>query len=324
MEEDYEPTDPTSDDPRSVPTFLGYSPSGSAEGEVVYVNYGREEDYDELDKRGISVTGKIAIARYGKIFRGTKVMLAQQRGAIGMLIYSDPADDGYAQGPVYPDGPWRSNSSVQRGSVLYLSICPGNPTRDICVEEPLRDDFSYTQLMPSIPVQALSYYDAYPILLGLDGSDPAPSSFQGALPITYSLGPGPSYIQINMMMNFINTTIWNVIGTMQADNTTSPYADQQIILGNHRDAWVFGAVDPSSGSSVLLEVARSFGELKKQGWSPLRSLILASWDAEEYGLLVLSSSSSTIIIIIIIIIIWPSYTSFPLLYIIILNYYHYC
>lgn len=284
MEEDYEPIDPTSDDPRAIPTFLGYSPNGTAEGELVYVNYGSLDDFNELEKLGIDVKGKIGIARYGSIFRGTKAMIAQERGMIGLLIYSDPADDGYAQGPVYPEGPWRSNSSVQRGSVLFLSICPGNPTRDVCVEEELREHYSYTEMMPKIPVQALSYSDAYPLMKALEGSTEAPSSFQGALPITYSLGPGPATVSLSMQMKFVNSSIWNVIATLNADSSSS-YQSQQILLGNHRDAWVFGAVDPNSGTSVLLEVARSFGELKKQGWRPQRQIILCSWDGEEYGLL---------------------------------------
>jgi N-acetylated-alpha-linked acidic dipeptidase len=252
---------------------------------VVYVNYGSTDDFETLTNLNITLEGKIALVRYGSIFRGTKAMIAQQYGIVGMLIYSDPADDGYAQGPVYPEGPWRSNSSVQRGSVLFLSVCPGNPTRPVCVSEPNRESYSYTQLIPSIPVQPLSYADALPILQSLASTTPAPENFIGALPITYYLGPGPGVVRIKLEMNFVNTTIWNVVGRIAPDGN-SPVASQQVLIGNHRDAWVFGAVDPNSGTAMLLEVARAYGELLKQGWKPQREMLLLSWDGEEYGLLV--------------------------------------
>jgi len=283
MKEDTEPSDPTSGDPRVIPTFNGYAPTGNVTAEVVYVNYGSIDDFTYLKEQGIELEGKIAIARYGSIFRGVKAMIAQQHGMVGILIYSDPADDGYAKGPVYPEGPWRSNSSVQRGSAQFLSICPGNPARKICALKGQEDTYSYTDVIPAIPVQPLSYGDAFPILKSLGGPT-VPSDMAGALPLTYKFGPGPGTVNIDLVMDYVNTTIWNVIAETPVD-PNSPVGDEQVLIGNHRDAWVFGAADPNSGTSVLLETARSIGELLRQGYLPQRKIVFCSWDGEEYGLL---------------------------------------
>lgn len=231
LQEDYEPLDPTSGSERIIPTFNGYAPTGNVTAEVVYVNYGGQDDYDQLASLGVSVEGKIAMARYGTIFRGTIVMIAEQHGAVGVLIYSDPADDGYAQGTVFPEGPWRSNSSVQRGSTQFLSMCPGNPARVDCVAPEDQSTYSYTQNIPSVPVQPISYGDAYPILAALGGAA-GPADFQGALPLDYLVGPGPAVVNIDLEMEFVNTTIWNVVGSIPAD-PSSPTASQQVYFGAH-------------------------------------------------------------------------------------------
>jgi N-acetylated-alpha-linked acidic dipeptidase len=273
--------DPTTSDPRSVPTFNGYSPSGDVTAELVYVNYGMWEDFQYLQSQGISVQGKICIARYGGIFRGVKAMIAQQLGAVGLIIYSDPQDDGYVQGKVFPDGPWRPETGVQRGSVQYLSICAGDPRRPVCGGN--KPNYNYTEVIPQIPVQPISWGDAQPFLKAIGGPE-APSNFQGGLPLKYHIGPGPAVAHLNLKMNFFVSDIWNVIATIPAD-PNSPTRDEIILMGNHRDAWVFGAADPNSGTAVMLEMARGYGELLQRGWKPKRKIIIASWDGEEYGLL---------------------------------------
>lgn len=282
LSEDPIAEDPTSTDPRAVPLFNGYSASGDVTAELVYVNHGLPEDYDKLQELGVDVKGKIAIARYGRSFRGIKAMVAEERGAIGLLIYSDPADDGYMKGDVYPKGPWRSASSAQRGSVQFLSIYPGDPlTPGVgATVEAKRLSLDQAKNIPRIPVQPLSYRDAAPLLQALEGKN-VPSGWQGGLPFAYHTGPGPAVVHVKTEMDFQVRPIWNVIGRI--DGAVEP--DRWVILGNHRDAWVFGAVDPSSGSSVMLEVARGLGELLKRGWRPRRTVILASWDGEEFGLL---------------------------------------
>jgi N-acetylated-alpha-linked acidic dipeptidase len=274
--------DPTSTHPRIVPVFNGYSASGEVTAELVYVNYGLPEDYDKLQELGVDVKGKIAIARYGRSFRGVKAMVAEERGAVGVLIYSDPADDGYMKGDVYPKGPWRSAPSAQRGSVQFLSIYPGDPlTPGVgATAEAKRLSIDQAKNIPHIPVQPLSYRDAAPLLQALEGKN-VPTGWQGGLPFAYHTGPGPAVVHVKIEMEFQVRPIWNVIGRIEG--AVEP--DRLVILGNHRDAWVFGAVDPNSGSSTLLEVARGFGELLKQGWKPRRTIILASWDGEEFGLL---------------------------------------
>lgn len=275
MQEDYIPKDPTSADPRIVPTYNGYSPSGNVVAPLVYVNYASLNDFETLEKLGVNVSGKIGIARYGSIFRGVKAMIAQEKGMIGLILYSDPADDGYTKGTTFPDGPWRPKSGVQRGSVQFLSICPGDPRRKACSSDP---NYNYTKGIPAIPVQPISWGDAEPLLKNLGGPK-APSNFQGGLNFTYMIGPGPAVVHLELDIEFKVSAIWDVIARIPGQ------IDRNIILGNHRDAWVFGATDPNSGTATLLEVARSFGELLKQGWKPKRNIILCSWDGEEFGLL---------------------------------------
>eukprot|EP00029_Vermamoeba_vermiformis_P007026 TRINITY_DN2915_c0_g1_i1.p1 TRINITY_DN2915_c0_g1~~TRINITY_DN2915_c0_g1_i1.p1 ORF type:complete len:752 (-),score=136.81 TRINITY_DN2915_c0_g1_i1:3-2258(-) len=277
MEEPYIKEDWSSKDSRIVPPFNGYSPSGNVTAELVYINYGLEEDFKEVTAMGVDLTNKIGLVRYGKIFRGLKAKFAQEHGMIGLIIYSDPAEDGFTKGTVFPEGPWRNSVAVQRGSVQFLSMCPGDPRRE------KECQLKTNQMIPSIPVQPISWLDALPLLQGLQGTA-APEHWQGALNITYNIGPGPAVVNLVTNMRFNVTTIWNVFGKVPAD-PQSEDKDQVVLLGNHRDAWVFGAVDPNSGTSVMLEVARSYGELLKTGWKPRRDIIFCSWDGEEYALL---------------------------------------
>lgn len=277
LQEAYIPVDPTSGDPRVIPTFNAYSATGDVTAPVVYVNYGQYSDYQTLLSLGVNLTGAIHIARYGMIFRGTKAMLAEMYGASGVLIYSDPADDGYGMGPVYPDGPWRPESGVQRGSASFLSLCPGDPTSDLC--QPANG--TAIQTMATIPIQPISWGDAYPILSNL-GGQPVPEGWQGALNFTYHIGPGPAVANLNINTNLTKAKLWNVIVEIKG---SGDYKDEYVLLGNHRDAWTFGGVDPNSGTAALLEVARAFSVLLDAGWTPNRTIVLASWDGEEYGLL---------------------------------------
>jgi N-acetylated-alpha-linked acidic dipeptidase len=277
------PEDPSSSNPKIIPLFNGYSPSGDVTAPLVYVNYGLPPDYEALKKLNVDVKGKIAIARYGNSFRGVKAKVAEQNGAVGLLIYSDPADDGYMQGDVYPKGPWRPETSAQRGSVQYLFQYPGDPltpgkpsipgTERIKIEEATN--------LTHIPVQPLSYGDARRLLTPLRGPL-RPAGFQGGLPLPYHVG-GTNDVRVHLKteMDYQIRKIWNVIARI--DGTDEK--DRWVIMGNHRDAWTFGAVDPNSGSTAMLEAARGFGQLLKNGWKPRRSLVLCSWDGEEYGLI---------------------------------------
>ncbi|TMW68937.1 hypothetical protein Poli38472_001093 [Pythium oligandrum] len=269
----------------ALPPFLAYSASGNVSGSVVYVNYGRPEDYDWLIAQGVELKGKIALVRYGGNFRGLKVMGAEQHGMVGTLIYSDPKDDGYAVGKTYPEGLWRPGDSFQRGSAQYLSIYGGDPLTPgfasvkgapyLTIEEATN--------IPHSPATVLSYGQAIHILKSLKGKK-APDAWQGALDLDggYHVGDDGA-TQLNLDLEIDNKVgpIWDVIGTIEG--AVEP--DQLVLIGNHRDAWVCGAVDPSSGSAAMLEAARNFGELLKQGWKPRRTIKLASWDGEEYGLL---------------------------------------
>ena len=283
------------DDPRILPAFNGSSPSGDVTAEVVYANYGNLADFQQLAKLGISIKDKIVIVRYGENFRGVKAYIAQKYGAKGVLIYSDPADDGYYRGDVYPKGPWRPESAVQRGSVQFLPIHPGDPTTpgiastpDLPASRRIPVD-KLQNNQPSIPVNPLSYKDAAPILKAL-GGDESPRDWQGALPFTYHLGASaknanPAHITVHMLLeqDIALRTIWDVIGTIPGISPTQK--DDLIVAGNHRDAWVYGAVDPNSGTAAMLETVHGLGELLKQGWHPQRTIIIASWDAEEEGLM---------------------------------------
>jgi N-acetylated-alpha-linked acidic dipeptidase len=279
--------DPYQNDPRVLPAFNGSSPSGDVTADVVYANYGTLADFKKLAELGISVKDKIVIVRYGSNFRGVKVYIAQQYGAKGVLIYSDPADDGYYRGDVYPKGPYRPESAVQRGSVQFLPIYPGDSqtpgvasTPELSASKRLTDTRGNE---PSIPSNPISYQDAMPILKCLGGVE-SPRSWQGALPFTYHLG-GVNKLQVHMHLeqDIALRTIWDVIGTIPG--TDRQQKDNWVIAGNHRDAWVYGAVDPNSGTAAMLESVHGLGELLKQGWKPKRTIILASWDAEEEGLI---------------------------------------
>ncbi len=275
--------DPSSSNPRIIPLFNGYSASGDVTAPLVYVNYGLPPDYEALKKLGVDVTGKIAIARYGNSFRGVKAKVAQDHGAVGLIIYSDPADDGYAQGDVYPKGPWRPAGSAQRGSVQFLSNAPGDPLTPgkPAIPGVARLKREEVTTLPRIPVQPLSYGDAKQLLEPLRGAV-RPKGFQGGLPFPYHVG-GTEYVQVHLKtsMDYQIRKIWDVISRIDGDEEK----DRWVIMGNHRDAWVFGAVDPNSGTTAMLEAARGFGELLKQGWKPRRTIVLGSWDGEEYGLL---------------------------------------
>jgi N-acetylated-alpha-linked acidic dipeptidase len=275
--------DPTSSHPQITPLFNGFSASGDVTAPVVYANYGLPDDYDNLKKAGVDVKGKIVIVRYGNSFRGVKAKVAEDHGAIGCIIYSDPADDGYMQGDVYPKGPWRPGASGQRGSVQYLFDYPGDPLtpgRPAIPGVPRLKSEEATNLT-RIPVQPISY-DAARSILSLLKGPVRPRGFQGGLAFAYHLG-GTDDVKLRLKtdMDYKLRKIWNVVGRIDGNEEK----DRWIILGNHRDAWVFGAVDPNSGTSAMLEVGRGFGELLKQGWKPRRTIIFCSWDAEEYGLI---------------------------------------
>lgn len=277
------PEDPSSSNPKIIPLFNGYSPSGDVTAPLVYVNYGLPPDYDALKKAGVDVTGKIAIARYGNSFRGVKAKVAQDHGAVGLIIYSDPADDGYSQGDVYPKGPWRPASSAQRGSVQFLSTAPGDPLTPGRPSKPgvPRLKMEDVTTLPRIPVQPISYGDARLLLEPLRGPV-RPKGFQGGLPFPYHVG-ATEYVRVHLktVMDYQQRKIWNVISRIDGDEEK----DRWVVMGNHRDAWTFGAVDPNSGTTAMLETARGFGQLLKKGWKPRRSIVLCSWDGEEYGLL---------------------------------------
>ena len=282
VEEAVVKNDPTSSNPKITPLFNGYSPSGDVTGPVVYANYGLPDDYEDLKKAGVDVKGKIVIVRYGNSFRGVKAKVAEDHGAIGCIIYSDPADDGYMQGDVYPKGPWRPVASGQRGSVQFLFDYPGDPLtpgRPAIQGVPRLKPEEATDLT-RIPVQPVAYDVAKTILAPLKGPV-RPKGFQGGLPFPYHLG-GTNDVKVRLKtdMDYKLRTIWDVVARIDGNEEK----DRWVILGNHRDAWVFGAVDPNSGSSAMLEVGRGFGQLLKAGWKPRRTIILCSWDAEEYGL----------------------------------------
>jgi N-acetylated-alpha-linked acidic dipeptidase len=277
------PEDPSSSNPRIIPLFNGYSASGDVTAPLVYVNYGLPPDYDALKKVGVDVKGKIVLARYGNSFRGVKAKVAEDNGAVGLIIYSDPADDGYMQGDVFPKGPWRPASSAQRGSVQYLSTAPGDPLTPGTPAIPGTPRLKREEVttLTRIPVQPISYGDARRLLEPLKGAL-RPKGFQGGLPFAYHVG-GTSDVRVHLKteMDYQVRKIWNVISRIDGDQEK----DRWVVMGNHRDAWTFGAVDPNSGTTAMLEAARAFGGLLKKGWKPRRSIVLCSWDGEEYGLL---------------------------------------
>ncbi|HEX6466004.1 MAG TPA: transferrin receptor-like dimerization domain-containing protein, partial [Terriglobales bacterium] len=277
------PQDPTSNQQsEQLPTYNAYSIDGDVTAPLVYVNYGLPKDYEELDRRGISVKGAIVIARYGNSWRGIKPKVAAEHGAIGCIIYSDPKDDGYFVDDVFPAGPMRNPNGVQRGSVLDMPLYPGDPlTPGVgATGNVKRLSIKEAATITKIPVQPISYGDAQPLLAALKGPT-APEAFRGGLPITYHLGPGPAKVHLKVQSNWDIKKVYDVIAKIPGSDNP----DQWVIRGNHHDAWVNGAEDPISAQVALLEEARSLGELVKQGWKPRRTILYCAWDGEEPMLL---------------------------------------
>lgn len=273
--------DPTSNQtPEQLPTYNAYSADGDVTAPLVYVNYGNREDYEELDRMGISVKGAIVITRYGSGWRGIKPKVAAEHGAVGCLIYSDPRGDGFVHGDDYPTGGWRPRDGVQRGSVMDTDY-PGDPlTPGVgAVPGAKRLDVKEAKTITRIPVLPISYSDAQPLLAALQGQV-APDAWRGGLPITYHVGPGAARVHLKVTSNWDLKPLYDVIATLKGSDPS-----QWVIRGNHHDAWVNGADDPISGQSAMLEEARVLGELHKQGWTPKRTIIYCAWDGEEPGLL---------------------------------------
>ena len=274
------PSDPTTVAHPEYPTVNGYSGTGDATGEVVYVNYGLIEDYAKLDSMGVSVKGKIAIARYGRSFRGIKAREAEKRGALALLMYSDPADDGYVRGEVYPEGPYRNERGVQRGSVMNGAgdpSTPGYPSKAGAPRIPLD-----SMPVPRIPVLPLSYGNAVELLRDLRGAN-IPQAWQGGLAFRYHVGPGPVRARVLVKSDTAIAAIkkiWNTFGIIRG----SEFPDEMVVVGAHRDAWGPGAVDNVSGTTSVVESARAIAEQMRTGWRPRRTLVFATWDAEEWGL----------------------------------------
>ena len=284
LEEPAIAVDPTSNQKsEQLPTYNAYSADGDVTAPVVYVNYGAPSDYEELERLGVSVKGAIVIARYGQTWRGIKPKLAAQHGAVGCLIYSDPKDDGYARGETYPDGPMRPEDGAQRGSVMDMPVYPGDPqSPGIGAKHgetkliPLKE----VQTITKIPVMPISYADAKPFLMALEGQV-VPDAWRGDLPLTYKTGPSKIKAHLALAFNWDRKPLYDVVATIQG----STFPDQWVIRGNHHDGWVNGAGDPISGASPELEEARALGELLKQGWKPARTIIYCWWDGEEPALL---------------------------------------
>ena len=265
-----------------LPPYNAYSIDGDVTGELVYVNYGIPEDYDELDKRGISVEGRIVIARYGRSWRGIKPKVAAEKGAIGCILYSDPGDDGFAAGDTYPEGGFRPPQGAQRGSVADMPLFPGDPLTPFigATADAQRLPLDEAPTLTRIPVLPLSWKDAAPLLEALDGPV-VPRSWRGGLPIAYHFGPGPARVRVHLEFNWDLAPAYNVIARIPG----AELPDQWIVRGNHHDAWVNGATDPVSGMAAVLAEAKALGELMKRGWRPRRTIVYAGWDAEEPGLL---------------------------------------
>ncbi|MDA9553780.1 AMP-binding protein [Emcibacteraceae bacterium] len=283
LKEDSVIEDPTSGQEDRLPIYHSFSPDGDVTAEVVFVNQGLREDYEDLERRGIDVKGKIIIAKYGGSWRGIKPKMAEEKGAIGALIYSDPADDGYSQGEVYPKGAWKHPSGAQRGSIMDLPTRPGDPLTPYiaATKDAKRLELDEVEIFVGIPTLPISYEDAQPILDALEGPV-APRRWWGGLPITYHMGPGPAKLHLKLEFNWDVVPTYNVIAKMEG----SDFPDQWVIRGNHHDAWVHGAADPVSGLVVEMEEARILSEIAKEtGWKPKRTIVFAAWGAEEQGLM---------------------------------------
>ncbi|KAI9656119.1 MAG: hypothetical protein M1831_004690 [Alyxoria varia] len=286
--------DPTSGLKEQIPTFHGYSANGNVTAQYLFVNYGTYQDFEDLRAANVSLEGKIAIAKYGGVFRGLIMKRAEELGMIGAILYTDPGDDGPKEKDgvaPYPEGYAREPSSVQRGSAQYLSVAPGDPTTPGYPSKPGVPRKSTEGVIPRIPSLPISYEDAVPLLKALNGHGPKASSFnkywqQGGLDykgVEYNIGPSPAGVEVNLVndQSYVTTPIWNVIGIINGTRS-----DEVVVLGNHRDAWIAGgASDPNSGSAALNELVRGLGIALEKGWKPHRSIVLASWDGEEYGLL---------------------------------------
>ena len=279
------PGDPDTSDKRAAVGFNAYSPSADVTAPVVYVNYGTQEDYRQLESLGVSVEGRIAIARYGRGFRGIKTKLAEEHRAVGLILYSDPEDDGYVVGDAYPRGPWRPMSGIQRGSVLYTQLYPGDPLSPFVASTPSPSPGT-RRLAPvdamslsRIPTMPISAQDAA-VILGDLGGRHVPRGWQGGLPFTYHIGPAEVKAHIKVVMDYAERPIYDVIAKLHGTND-----DEWVLLGNHHDAWVFGAADPGSGTAAMLEAGRALGELVGSGWRPRRTIVICEWDAEEPGLI---------------------------------------
>ncbi len=274
------PEDPDSSHAELDPGYVAYSASGVASGPVVYVNYGLPPDYEALDAAGIDVTGKIVLARYARSHRAVKVHTAETRGARGIIIYSDPADDGFTRGAVWPDGPWRADFQIQRGNAKYSWFWHGDPLSPgfaATADAPVLDEASVPTL-PRIPAVVLAQKEAEKILRQL-GGPAVPDGFQGGLPFDYKLGSGSVAVRLDVKMDQSRRSIRNVIGRI-----TGRDPDRWVILGTHHDAWTFGGMDPGGGLTAVFEVARGLAALARNGWMPERSIVFAFWDAEEFGL----------------------------------------
>ena len=265
-----------------LPPYNAFSIDGEVEGELVFVNYGIPEDYEILERHGIDVTGKIAIAKYGRSWRGIKPKLAGEKGAIGTIIYSDPADDGYGVGDAYPKGPFKHESGVQRGSVMDMPTYPGDVLTPGtgATKRARRLDLDDAPTLTKIPVLPISHRDALPLLEAMDGAV-VPPEWRGALPITYHLGPGPARVRMKLEFDWQRVPAYNVIARLEG----SEYPDEWVVRGNHHDGWNHGAADPISGLAALLSEARSIAALARDGKRPKRTIVYAAWDAEEPGLI---------------------------------------
>ncbi|MFG2000735.1 M28 family peptidase [Spirillospora sp. NPDC048911] len=265
-----------------IPGHNGLSPSGNVEGDLVYANYGRPEDFALLAKNGISVKGKIVLARYGQVFRGVKPREAAKYGAKGVLIYSDPADDGFTRGKVYPEGPWRAADGIQRGSVAQIMLAAGDPLTPgwAATKNARRLKPSEAPMLRGlVPTTPISYGAAEPLLRALKGSQ-VPKEWQGGLPFPYKFGPGGTRVHLDVRHDYKIRPLWDV--TVRIPGKERP--DQEVILGAHHDSWTYGSVDNLSGTENVLQIGRALGQLLKKGWRPKRTIVLATWDGEEYGI----------------------------------------
>ena len=262
--------------------YNAYSPKGDVTGELVYANYGLPDDYAALEKLGVDVRGKIVIVRYGQSFRGVKAKVAEEHGAKGLIIYSDPEDDGFVRGPVFPNGPWKDANGIQRGSIEYIFEYPGDPLTPGAPSTPEtpRLDPSQATNLPKIPTTPLSYGEAKPMLKAMTGPE-APKEFRGGLPITYRVGPGPTEARLNLDIAYEQERVNNVVVEIPG----AKHPEEKVLLGGHFDGWTYGTDDNTSAWSAIVEVGRGISRLLARGWRPDRTIVLTGWDGEEYGLL---------------------------------------